>query len=144
MQKIAKILCIIMVVALCFGTIAYANANIIGDLETKANQSQKDASGISTIGGKVIGALQVVATVVAIAVLLFVGIKFLLASPSEKAQLKGMLVPYLVGAVIIFAAIPILGMIKNMANGIGGTSGSGNNSGGNGGGGSGVNEPAGF
>ena len=69
----------------------------------------------NSASGAIIGALQVVATVVAIAMLLFVGIKFMMAAPGEKANLKGALIPYIVGAILIFAAIPLLSMIKNFS-----------------------------
>ncbi len=63
----------------------------------------------------IIGMFQVVATVVAIAMLLFVGMKFMMAAPAEKANLKGALIPYIVGAILIFAAIPLLSMIQKFS-----------------------------
>lgn len=66
------------------------------------------------LGGIVIGAFQAVAVIAAVAILLYVGIKFMLASPAEKANIKGMLIPYIIGAVLIFAAAPILGIFKDL------------------------------
>lgn len=77
--------------------------------------SATSISALDSASGAIIGALQVVATVVAIAMLLFVGIKFMMAAPGEKANLKGALIPYIVGAILIFAAIPLLSMIKNFS-----------------------------
>ena len=108
-MKIMKVLSLVLVLVMCMATVALAvNPSSI-------TISTSGTSQIGTVGGRIIGALQIVATVVAIAVLLFVGIKFLLASPSEKANIKGMLVPYLIGAVLIFATVPILNIIKNTA-----------------------------
>ena len=72
------------------------------------------------LGATIIGVLQVIATIVAIAVLLFIGIKYLLAAPGEKANIKTVLVPYLIGAILIFATVPILQIIKGFTTTISG------------------------
>ena len=77
--------------------------------------SGSDISDLDTAGNAIVGVMQVVATVVAIAMLLFVGIKFMMAAPAEKANLKGALIPYIVGAILIFAAIPLLKMVQSFA-----------------------------
>ena len=114
MKKVAKVLSLVLVLVVCFSVTALAvdpgpfSGNIQG------------AGGLNDLGNSIIGVLQVVATIVAIAVLLFVGIKFLLASPGEKANIKGVLVPYLIGAVLIFATVPILQIIRGFTTTISG------------------------
>lgn len=112
MNKMFKVLSLVLVLVICFSLPVLAVDPGLIDPNTSGT------SGLNELGGKIIGVLQVVATIVAIAVLLFVGIKFLLASPSEKANIKGMLIPYLIGAILIFATVPILQIIRGFTEGI--------------------------
>ena len=50
--------------------------------------------------------------------LIFVGIKFLTASPEGKAEIKKTAVIYIVGAVLLFAATGILQIVKNLADNV--------------------------
>ena len=56
---------------------------------------------VAVIGGKIIYVFQRVGTYFAVGVLAFIGIQYMLASPSEKADIKGRAVPYLVGAIMV-------------------------------------------
>lgn len=47
--------------------------------------------------------------------LMFVGIKFVTASPEGKAEIKKTAVIYVVGAILLLAASGVLGIIQNLA-----------------------------
>ena len=47
--------------------------------------------------------------------LMFLGIKYITASPDGKAEIKKSATQYVVGAVILFAASGILQIVKNFA-----------------------------
>ena len=112
MNKMFKVLGLVLILVVCFSLPAFAGALDWVDPSTG------DISQMQHLGNRIIGILQFIAIIVAIAVLLFVGIKFLLASPSEKAGIKGMLIPYVIGAIIIFAAVPILEIIESFTKGM--------------------------
>lgn len=78
------------------------------DVYSSASVNSTD---IKDLGGKVLGIINVAGTVIAICVLLFIGMKFMIASPSERANLKGTLTPYIVGAVLLFASTNIAHLI---------------------------------
>ena len=113
MNKMFKVLGLVLILVVCFSLPAFAS----GALDW-VKPSTGDISQMQHLGNRIIGILQFIAIIVAIAVLLFVGIKFLLASPSEKAGIKGMLIPYVIGAIIIFAAVPILEIIESFTKGM--------------------------
>ena len=46
---------------------------------------------------------------------IFVGIKFITASPEAKAEIKKTAVIYVIGAVLLFAAGGILGIIQSLS-----------------------------
>ncbi|MBE5821537.1 MAG: hypothetical protein E7311_02990 [Clostridiales bacterium] len=71
---------------------------------------------LAAIGGKIIYVFQRVGTFFAVGVLTYIGIQFMIASPSEKADIKGRAVPYLVGAVMVFAIVNLLQIVYNFLN----------------------------
>ena len=77
-----------------------------------------DDGGITTIGGKIIGIIQTAGSVVAVAMLVIIGIKYMLGSAEDKAEYKKSLMPYLVGAILIFAASNLASVIYNFAGNI--------------------------
>ncbi len=109
MKKAIKIMIIMAVIVLIFSLTCFATPPGMPTPGTAAAEGK-----MGTIGNKVIGSIQVVGTIISVAVLIFVGIKFMLASPSEKANLKGSLVPYVVGAVILFSAANLVQIIYDI------------------------------
>ena len=79
------------------------------------------ASDVSNIAGMVIYVIQIIAFAAAVIMLIFVGIKFLTASPEGKAEIKKTAVIYVVGAILLFAATGILGIVRNLASSISAT-----------------------
>ena len=53
---------------------------------------------------------------VAVVILLVLGIKYMMGSAEEKAEYKKSMIPYIVGAVLIFASTTIVGVVYDMAN----------------------------
>ena len=72
-------------------------------------------SGILTLGSQIIGVVRTVGVLVAVVILLVLGIKYMMGSAEEKADYKKSMIPYLVGAVLIFAASAITGIVYDMA-----------------------------
>lgn len=77
------------------------------------------ASGsVTKIVGSIINIAQIVGTGVAIIMLIVLAIKYISAAPGDKAEIKKHAVVYIVGAIVLFAASGILGIIKNFSNNI--------------------------
>ena len=102
------IMIIVMLSNFVFGT------SIITDI--MSNTSATDTTGITKIGGKLVGIIQVLGIVVAIVVLLILGIKYMVGSAEEKAEYKKTMIPYVVGAILIFAASTIVNILFNVIN----------------------------
>lgn len=68
---------------------------------------------IQDVGGRILGVLQTVGVVLAVIILVILGIKYMMGSAEEKAEYKKTMVPYLVGAVFIFAAPIIANIVYN-------------------------------
>ena len=73
---------------------------------------------IQTVGQKIMGIINTVGVVVAVVILMVLGIKYMMGSAEEKAEYKKTMIPYIVGAVLIFGATTIANAIYNFANGL--------------------------
>ena len=71
---------------------------------------------MTDLGGKIIGAIQIIGIIIAIVVLLVLGIKYMVGSAEEKAEYKKTMMPYVVGALLIFAASTIVNLLYSVIN----------------------------
>ena len=92
-------------------------AGLAGELTGTASGVQED---VKNIGNQLVGIITTVGVVVAVIVLLVLGIKYMMGSASEKAEYKKTMIPYLVGAILIFGASAITKVVVGLASGIGG------------------------
>ena len=68
-------------------------------------------SKLTDIGGTFLGILQVAGTGIATIMLIYIGIKYITASANEKAQLKGQLTGFAIGALLLFAGSNIAAIV---------------------------------
>ena len=73
---------------------------------------------IENAGGQVAGIIAAVAAGVAIVILIWLAIKYMTASASDKADIKKSAVPYAIGAILLFAASGVLGLIQTFGSGL--------------------------
>lgn len=110
MRKTIKVLSTILVIAMMFtlslGNVAMAN-NQTSVVDNLFNQQSNGTTGITTVGGQIVNMITTIGIIVAVIVLLILGIKYMMGSASEKAEYKKTMIPYLVGAVLIFGASAI-------------------------------------
>lgn len=109
MNKTTKIITIFAIIAILLSV-----TNVVFGLGITIQQPQD--SGIKTIGGKVIGIIQVFGNVIAVGMLIVLGIKYMLGSAEDKAEYKKSMIPYLIGAVLIFAGANLADVIYNAIN----------------------------
>ena len=110
-KTILKILLIMMVTMLIISTVIpncfaidtrkWDNMYENGSMPTK----------LSDVGGKFLGILQVAGTGIAFIMLIVIGIKYITASANEKAQLKGQLTGFAIGALLLFAGSNIAAIV---------------------------------
>ena len=118
MKKQVKIITtILMILAiLCsLANIVFGSAiitSLSGDKTTAIT-----STGMTNLGGKIIGTIQVLGIIIAIVVLLVLGIKYMVGSAEEKAEYKKTMMPYVVGALLIFAASTIVIILYGVISG---------------------------
>jgi len=97
----------IMIMLMTFGT-TFSMALDASGIAGQLTGTQSGAQGnVVNIGNQIIGVITTVGVVVAVIVLLVLGIKYMMGSAQEKAEYKKTMIPYLIGAVLIFGASAI-------------------------------------
>ncbi len=119
--KIISVALIVLTVILTMSNIVLANS-----IPDKIDQIAKgndnaDTSKVVSLGATIVTIMQTVGIVVAVVVLLVLGIKYMMGSAEEKAEYKKTMIPYIVGAILIFAATTIVNVVYNIANGFNAT-----------------------
>lgn len=115
--KVISILLMILMVVTMLSTSVFADS--WDSFDTTMFDGKGDQSGAKDSATNIIGAIinivQVIGMGVAIIMLIVMAIKYISAAPSEKAEIKKGVTIYVVGAIVLFAASGILGIIKNFA-----------------------------
>lgn len=65
--------------------------------------------------GTIIGFIQAIGVAVALGMLIVIGIRYVSADSSKKAEIKEQAITYVFGAFCIFAAVSILGIIQTLS-----------------------------
>lgn len=124
MKKQVKILSIALIVLTVL--LAISNVVLATDIPGKIDQISKgnssaDTTKVVNLGATIVTIMQTVGIVVAVVVLLVLGIKYMMGSAEEKAEYKKTMIPYIVGAILIFASTTIVNVVYNIANGFNAT-----------------------
>ena len=108
-KVISTLLLAIMLVASIAGTVLAVDPNtVLNGLNGNGNVQTND---LTKVGNNIVTIIQVVGIVIAVIVLLVIGIKYMMGSASEKAEYKKTMMPYVIGAALVFAASAIAGIL---------------------------------
>lgn len=116
MKKIKKfILIFIILISIIINfTYVYADDLGLGDLNKYRGTVYTSESFLAKTSN-ILYIVQIVGTIAAVIVLIVLGIKYITASVEEKAEYKKTMWPYLLGAFILFAGVPLIRMIYEIA-----------------------------
>lgn len=118
-KTIINVFLILIVLSSIFLNVAVFAANGAPNPKKFKGSSNADTSGIEKIGNQVITIVSTIGSVASVIVLIVLGLKYMMGSAEEKAEYKKTLMPYVIGAGMVFAASAIAGVIyqftKNVA-----------------------------
>lgn len=106
MKKAYKALSVLMTVLM----IAFVCTNVFAAIDPSAIQPGTDTDADDTIlnvGNTVLTIITNVGMILAVILVAVLGIKYMMGSTEEKAEYKKSMIPYLVGAVLVFGASAI-------------------------------------
>lgn len=112
-----KIFCVLALIVLISGNYLFVfGADNFKPSSFDGKTNAKMESGIVTGFGAALGIIRVVGTGIAMIGLLIIAIRYMVASPGQRADYKKNLIGFTIGAFILIAASQILGIISDLSN----------------------------
>ena len=84
-------------------------------IEAKAPDKGSEITEVTSLGKDIWSTLTVIVQIAAIAAIVFAGVRYMFASAEDKADIKKQTVILIVGAALVFAAVPIAKFIQSTA-----------------------------
>ena len=117
MKKVSKIFATILLVVMLmsFASVVFAATSV--DPNTWKNQpgDKIKTDDITNFSASLINVISIVGSAAAIITLIVLGIKYMMGSAEEKAEYKKTMIPYIVGAVLIFAGTSLVRVIYSLS-----------------------------
>lgn len=89
----------------------YATSGMFEDEDISMNL--QDTTMVGWVNS-ILGVIYYISMAIAVGMIIYIGIKYMSSAANERASLKGNLINYVIGAVIIFAASNVLKIIWNI------------------------------
>lgn len=123
MKKVSKLLSVILIIMLLITmttpiVMADGDDTAIKPSSIDGKTSTVDVNGVTTLGNDIVRVITTIGTVVSVVILVVLGIKYMMGSAEEKAEYKKTLMPYAIGAGLVFAASMVATVVYNAATGI--------------------------
>ena len=112
MNKKTKTILIILLLLFFYSSVQGAwNFNPDGGWQPQSQTEAQGASKLGKIGNNIVAIANYIVSGITVIVFLILGIKYMIGSVEEKAQYKETLVPYMIGAIVVFSITNILSII---------------------------------
>ena len=82
------------------------------------NIDGSSASAIEKTTGKVLGVISNIGIVASVLILAVLGLKYIIGSVEEKAEYKKDMIPYLIGAILLFSITTVVKIMQTLGNSI--------------------------
>ena len=104
-KKVRFIFIILLVILIIFSISGVSTATTINDLNAPASNTFKST------GETIVSILTTIGIVISVVVLAALGIKYMIGSIEERADYKKSMMPYFIGAILVFGASTIANII---------------------------------
>lgn len=113
---LAAMLTILMLVSCMQATVFADNmSTLLNEFKDPQVENNNAGDAFKKAAKQVIQIVQIVAVAVAVVMLIVLAIKYISSAPNDKAEIKKHAVIYVVGAILLFGATGVLGLIQKFA-----------------------------
>ena len=109
MNRKIKILLVVVIIIATLVTVSYGFG--IDDLQ---GNSSIGTGSIETAGKRIVSIISSIGVVISVVVIAVLGIKYMLGSIEERAEYKRTLMPYFIGAILVFGASTIAQIVYQL------------------------------
>lgn len=118
-KKVFIIITIVLFLLIVFSNLIFAKDTLISNVDNY-NITSEDTE--IPLAGKILGIVRLVGTIVSVIALAIIGIKYMIGSVEEKAEYKKTMIPYIIGAVLLFGGTNLVQMVYDTTKNIGASS----------------------
>ena len=120
MKKVSKIFAIILLVVMLtsFASTVFAATSVNPGTWKNQTGDKIKTDDITNFSASLINVISIIGSAAAIITLIVLGIKYMMGSAEEKAEYKKTMMPYIVGAALIFAASAFAQVIYQFFTGV--------------------------
>lgn len=116
-MKLNKVFSIVMIAVMLLTSMSsVVLATSIGGVTINPSNTQA-SNKVANVGNNILGIIRTVGTIAAVITLIILGIKYMMGSAEEKAEYKKTLMPYIIGAILVLAAVNIVNWVFGAASG---------------------------
>ena len=122
---IISLFTMVLMLIMVLSTMMPLYAAVTGENLKDPNAFQKDATPdevktlIQKSSNNYVAVMRIIGVSASLTILAVIAARFMLAAPSEKAEIKKQSVAFVIGAFLLFAATNLIGIVVNLANTIG-------------------------
>ena len=110
-----RLICVLILLIMCMTTTVTYAVDISPIINGKWNSSID--SDVNNIRGSVIAIVEVIGVSIAVIMLVVLAIKYMTSSPNDRAEVKKHMIPYFIGAILIFGAVGVVQIIRQFTEG---------------------------
>ena len=115
MKKFGKILCLLLVMMMVMSPLALAQQAFPTPVTGTSGTSQLEKA-TDTFLSDILSVVSSAGYIIAVIMVIWVGIQYMIATPGKKAELKGKLWSMAIGVVLIVCGVTILGLVAQAGN----------------------------
>ena len=114
-KTILKLLYVLIIFTILFNTFSVATNPIDHPEDYQPGDlTDDDTKVIIEKANVILSAISIVGVIISIITLIVLGIKYMVGSVEEKAEYKKTMIPYLIGAIMLFGITTILGVFATI------------------------------
>ena len=121
-KKIIIIISLSLIAFIILSNLSLAEATVSDIIDgmsgVKEGMTADTSKGIGKVINIIIGLLQVAGTGISVIVVTVLGIKYIVASVEEKAEIKKQAVPIVIGCILLFGAVNIMAALEEFGKSI--------------------------
>lgn len=117
MKKYLKVMVVLVIALSLLSTVVFASGftDAMSNAQNAAGDTLVVTGHINRAGGVVITAVQTLGYIIAVVMVLYVGIQYLIGTPAKKQELKGRMVSLIIGAILVAGGVTLLGWVADFA-----------------------------
>ena len=121
MKKLTKIMSVLLIAVILISVSSTVLAAVAGAVtpEQVTGASVPGMEDVTNVGNQIVTILTTIGIIASVIILIVLGIKYMMGSAEEKAEYKKTMMPYVIGAALVFAASAIANILYSFLGNLG-------------------------